>query len=139
MKINEKLVQSIPAALLLLVVAFRYFSVSCIDSGSCFDTWIRYVSLDFTKPLYFFALYSLPLAIILVFVSHKLFKSWLKLAVWLVPLLLLFIATQPVAPQSFMSTNRDDAARLVAELLTVVSLIKLILPWWKSRTLRKGA
>ncbi len=133
MKINEKLVQSIPTALLLLAVAFRYFSVSCIDSGSCFDTWIRYLSLDFTKPLYFFALYSLPLAIILIFVSHKLFKSWWKLAVWLVPLLLLFVATQPVAPQSFLSTDRDDAARLAAEILTIVSLFRFLLPWWKSR------
>ncbi len=133
MKINERLVQSIPTALLLLVVVFRYFSVSCIDSGSCFDTWIRYVSLDFTKPLYFFALYSLPIAIVLVFVPRTLFKSWLKLAVWLVPLLLLFIATQPVAPQSFLSTDRDDAARLAAQIFTVLSLSLVAWKYYASR------
>lgn len=137
---KTKAIQLIPTTLALMGVCFHYFSRWCILSSlSCYGTWVHQMYNYVTSPLYFFALYSLPLAIVLVFVSHKLFKSWLKLAVWLVPLLLLFIATQPVAPQSFMSTNRDDAARLAAELLTVVSLIKLILPWWKSRTLRKGA
>ena len=134
-----RLTQFIPVLVAVLAICFRYLSNWCIDASSCYGTWVSHIALSFTKPLYFFALYSLPLAVVLIFVSHRLFKSWWKLAMWLVPLLFLFISTQPVAPQSFLSTNRDDAARFAAEILTVVSLIKLILPWWKSRKLRKGA
>jgi len=88
----------------------------------------------FTQPLYFFALYSLPLVVILIFVSRQVFSSWLRLAAWALPLAFLFIATQPVVA-SFLSTDRDDAARLAAILFTVISLILIT---WKSIALRRA-
>ncbi len=81
----------------------------------------------FTQPLYFFALYTLPIAIALVFVSKTVFKSWLKLAAWMLPLLFIFVATQPVVG-SLLSTNRDDTARLAGEIFTILSLILIA---WK--------
>ncbi|MBU6490707.1 hypothetical protein KGQ25_00875 [Patescibacteria group bacterium] len=85
-----------------------------------------------TYPLYFFALYLLPITIILVFVSNPVFKSWLKLAVWAVPLLLIFISTQPVVG-SFLSTNRDDTARLAGEIFTVLSFVLITWKYYTSR------
>jgi hypothetical protein len=131
---KNKLIQSVPTAVMLAAIAFQYASNWCIDNASCYGTWVSHITFSFTQPLYFFALYSLPLAIILIFIPHPLFKRWFKVAVWLVPLLLIFIATQPVAPQSFMSTNRDDAARFAAEILTAASLIVII---WKYLALRR--
>lgn len=74
-----------------------------------------------TYPLYFFALYSLPLAVVLIFVSRRAFGSWLKFAAWALPLLAILVATQPVVA-SFLSTNRDDAARLAAQIFSITSL-----------------
>lgn len=126
---KTKLVQFIPAILAFLAVGFRYFSNWCIDvSTYCYGTWVHQVALSVIKPSYFFALYSLLLTIILVLIPRHIFNSWLKLAVWVVPLLLIFIATQPVV-SGFLSTNRDDAARLAAGIFTVLSFALII---WKS-------
>ena len=131
---KTKIIQSIPMLTSLLFVGFGEFSRWCSAEGHvCYRTVIEKMIPYVTYPLYFFALYSLPLAIILIFISRTLFKSWFKLAVWLVPLLLLFIATQPVAPQSFLSTNRDDSARLAAQIFTVLSLSLVAWKYYASR------
>ncbi len=131
---KEKIIQSIPTLLVLAILTFGQGSYWCMYSnGSCYGGWVSHIYPYFTNPLYDFALYSLPLAIILIFISRTLFKSWFKLAVWLVPLLLLFIATQPVAPQSFLSTNRDDSARLAAQIFTVLSLSLVAWKYYASR------
>ncbi len=87
-----------------------------------------------TSPAYFFALYSLPLAIILIFVSRPIFKAWWKVAILLLIVAFLFIAGTPVSPGLF-SDNRDDAARQAAEVFTVLSLILII---WKAYTSRRA-
>ncbi|MFZ2167446.1 MAG: hypothetical protein WAV50_01090 [Minisyncoccia bacterium] len=131
---KTKLIQSVPALLALLAIVFRYVSNWCIDFASCYGTWVSHVALSFTKPLYFFALYVLPVAIILVFVSRPVFNSWLKIAVWLLPLAFIFVASQPVVA-SFLSTDRDDAARLAAEVFAALSLILIV---WKTYTSRRN-
>lgn len=120
--------------LVLLAVGFGNFSQWCSADGhicnrTVLDRMIPYV----TYPLYFFSLYLLPLALILIFVPKTVFKSWLKLAVWAVPLLLIFISTQPVYPQHILSTDRDDTARLAAEILTVLSFILIAWKYYTSR------
>ncbi len=94
---------------------------------------MSHISLTVTKPLYLLSLYLLPIAIILVFVPRSVFISWLKLAVWAIPLLLIFISTQPVY-SGFLSTDRDDAARLAGEVFAGVSLVLII---WKSIAARR--
>ena len=95
------------------------------------------MALSVTKPLYFFALYSIPLVIILTFIPRHIFNSWLKLAVWALPLVFIFIATTPVSwtgiGMNFFPFYRDDAARLAGQVFVVVSLIligwKYIAAW----------
>ncbi|MHB1769974.1 MAG: hypothetical protein ACYCPH_02765 [Minisyncoccota bacterium] len=82
-----------------------------------------------TYPSYFFALFFLPIAIILVFVSRSTFNSWLKFAAWAVPLSILFIANVPVNSNAYMDFfpfYRDDAARLAGEIFAVGSLVLLV-------------
>ena len=129
----KKIIQSIPVLLTLLAIGFLYFSNWCIDSiPSCYSSSIHQIYQHFTNPLYLFALYSLPLAFILILIPRHIFNSWLKLAAWMVPLAFIFIATQPVVA-GFLSTDRNDAARLAAEVLTVFSLILIIYKYFTSR------
>jgi hypothetical protein len=135
---KTKITQFIPAILALLAICFRYFSNWCIDSvSSCYGSWISQIALDITKPLYFFALYLLPLTIILIFVPHHLFKSWLKLALWAIPLSVIFIATTPVnftgIGMDFFPFYRDDAARLAGEVFSGISLILIAYKYFAFR------
>ena len=126
---KTKIIQFIPALLTFSVIGFRYFGTWCIDSiFSCYGSWIHQSYQYFTYPLFLFSLLILPIALILAFVPRSIFNSWLKLAVWALPLLLILIATQPVV-SSFLSTNRDDAARLAGGVFAVVSLVLIL---WKS-------
>jgi len=135
---KTKIAQSIPALLALLAIGFRYFSQWCIlTNSSCYGTWVHWIYLKITSPLYFFTIFFLPIAIILVFVPREIFKSWMKFAVWSLPLLLIFVATQPVF-SSFLSTDRDDAARLAGGLFAVISLILIAYKHFSSRRIKSG-
>ncbi|MFZ2500539.1 MAG: hypothetical protein WAW90_00955 [Minisyncoccia bacterium] len=130
---KTKITQSIPALLTLLVVGFSQFSLWCSDLGNlCYRTWIDSIFLDVINPLYFFSLYFLPIAIILIFVPRHVFNSWLKLAVWALPLAFIFIATTDVSWSgigiNFFPFYRDDAARLSAEIFTSLSILLVV---WK--------
>lgn len=133
---KTKIIQFIPALFVLLGVGSRHFSNWCIDSvSSCYGSGIHQAYQYFTSPLYFFSLFFLPLAIILAFVPRATFNSWLKFAAWTVPLLVIFIATQPVSPSSFLSTDRDDAARLAGQVFALISLLLII---WKYFAFRRS-
>ncbi|MDD2657768.1 MAG: hypothetical protein PHD04_03885 [Candidatus Pacebacteria bacterium] len=123
---KTRIIQCIPVLLAVLLIGFRYFSQWCIlTNSSCYGTWVHWIYLEVTSPIFFFAIFFLPIAIILVFVRWEVFKSWLKLALWAVPLLLLLISTQPVYA-GFLSTDRDDAARLAGGVFAGVSLCLII-------------
>jgi len=138
---KTKLTQLIPVVLALLIIGFRYFSNWCIDvASSCYGTWIHQISLTFTKPLYFFALALLPIAIIVIFIPRKVFMSWIKLAAWMIPVSIIFIALTPVNSNAFMDFfpfYRDDAARLAGEVFSTISLILIIWKWIASRRARR--
>ena len=129
---KTRLTQSIPTVLTLAAVGFSHFSLWCTGSGHlCYRTWLDSIFVDIINPLYFFALYLLPIAVILMFVPRNTFNSWLKFAVWAIPLSAIFIATTPVnwtgIGMDFFPFYRDDAARFAAEVFTVVTLI--IIAW----------
>ena len=131
---KSKIIQSIPALLALAVIGFSYFSQWCTPIGQiCFRTVIDRVVLGVTYPLYFFSLFFLPIAFILIFVPRAVFISWLKFAAWSLPLLFIFVATQPVYTTHILSTNRDDAARLAGAVFAVISLILIIWKWIAAR------
>ena len=127
---KNKIIQFIPVLVALLAICFPYFSNWCIGSfPSCYSSWVHYIYQYFTSPLYFFSLYSLPFAIILIFLTRRVFVSWLKFAAWALPLLFLFIASQPVNATHVLSTNRDDAANLAGQIFAGVSFILIIWKW----------
>ena len=130
---KTKITQFIPALVVLLAIGFGDFSQWCTGAGQiCFRTVLDRIIPEITYPLYFFTLYSLPLAIILTLIPRHLFNSWLKLALWAIPLSFIFIAMTPVNSNAYMDFfpfYRDDAARLAAEAFSVVSLIFII---WKT-------
>lgn len=95
---------------------------------SCSDETIMSIG----SPLLIFSFYFLPIVLITVFTPRNIFISWLKLAVLVIPLLLIFISTQPVVG-SFLSTNRDDTARLAGEIFTVLSLTLIVWKYYTSR------
>lgn len=126
---KTKIIQFIPLILALLAIGFRYFSQWCINSvPACYGTLIHQIALEVTKPLYNFSLFFLPIALILVFVPREIFKSWLKLAVWAIPLAIIYIASTPVIDNSLLPFYRDDAARLAGGVFAGISLILII---WK--------
>ncbi|MFA5942470.1 MAG: hypothetical protein WC798_02245 [Candidatus Paceibacterota bacterium] len=126
---KNKITQLIPAILALVVIGFRYFSLWCIfTTRVCYSTVIDHVALSVTQPLYNFSLFFLPIALILIFIPRHLFNSWLKFAAWTLPILLILVATQPVV-SSFLSTNRDDAARLAGQVFAGASLLLIIYKW----------
>ncbi|MEK7604658.1 MAG: hypothetical protein AAB442_02605 [Patescibacteria group bacterium] len=134
---KNKLMQSVPLVIALVGVGFAHFSYWCMYSyGVCYSNWVSHIYQYFTNPFYNFSLYLLPLTIILVLISRPIFNSWLKLAVWAVPLSIIFIASNPVTSGGFMDLYpfyRDDAARLAAQVLTVVSFLLIGWKYLKSR------
>jgi len=134
---KNKIIQFIPAAIALVAIGFRYFSNWCIlTNGFCYGTVVSHISLTITKPLYLFSLYFLPIALILIFVPRYLFNSWLKFAVWALPLLFIFIATTPVVDNALISFSRSDAARLAGQLFSAVSLLLILYKYLKLRQKR---
>lgn len=136
---KSKIVQLMPVSLALLSIVFTYFSQWCTRPGQiCYRTLLDRMIPEFTYPLYFFALYFLPIAIILIFVSRPTFNFWLKFAGWGFLVALLFIATTPVYGTGLiLSSSRDDVARFVGEIFMIASLILIIWKYFSTRHKQK--
>src|SRR3989344_2082165 len=134
---KTKISQFIPIILAILAIGFRYFSNWCIDSVSgCYGTLVSHISLSFTKPVFFFAIAFLPIAIILAFVSRTIFQSWLRLATWFVPLSILIIFITPVTSNSWMPiffVSREDMAWATGGLFAVISLVLILWRYFSAR------
>lgn len=132
---KTKIIQFIPAIVALVAIGFRYFTLWCVDSvSSCYGTLIHQIALSFTKPLYFYFLYFLPVAIVLVFIPRIVFNSWLKFAAWAIPLSIIYVAVTPVVDNSLIPFNRDDAARLAGGVFAAASLLLVL--WRALRSAR---
>lgn len=131
---KNKIIQFIPTILALAVIGFSYFSQWCTATGQiCFRTLLDQMFPYITSPLYFFFLFSLPISIILILIPRSVFNSWFKFAVWAIPLLLIFIATQPVYATHILSTDRDDAATFASQIFSITSLIVMFFSFLLSR------
>ena len=137
---KNKIIHWIPFVLVLFVFGFSYFSQWCAGTGQvCYGTLIDQMIPEITYPAYFFALYVLPIVLILAFVARPIFNSWLKFTAWMLPLLFIFVVTTPVSssvPLDVIPFYRDDAARVAGGLFATLSLILII---WKYFSLRKSA
>ena len=137
---KTKITQFIPAIFALLIIGFRYFSQWCIGAGQiCFRTLLDRMYLYITNPLFYFAVFFLLIAFVLVFIPRKIFNSWFKFAIWAIPLSFIFIAltpdSNPGTYMDFFPFYRDDAARLAGELFSAISIILII---WKSIVLHRA-
>lgn len=121
-----KIKQTIPFFLTLFGVALEYVAYWCVYSlGTCYGSFIHQ-SFGVIKPLYLFSLVTLPLAVLLVFVSSSIFKSWLKFAVWWIPLSVLIIAfassTRGGSGIEILSFTTEDAVFMMSSLFVMLSV-----------------
>lgn len=128
---QTKIIQFVPVLLVLFMIGFRYFSQWCIGSEQiCFRTLLDRIYLYNINPAFYFAVFFLPITIILTFVPRIIFQSWLRLAVWFVPLAVIFISftpdSNPGAIIELFSFYRDDAARLAGGVFSATSLVLII-------------
>ena len=128
---QTKIIQFIPALLVLSAIGFRYFNQWCIIANSlCYGTFVHWIYLGTINPAFYFAVFFLPITIILTFVPRIIFQSWLRLAVWFVPLAVIFISftpdSNPGAIIELFSFYRDDAARLAGGVFSATSLVLII-------------
>ena len=94
----------------------------------CLDSSIKNIG----SPLLIFSLWLLLCVVTTTLFSEKIFHSWLKFAVWAIPLCFILIAVTPVTSNSiidFFPFYRDDAARLAGGIFAAVSLIIIIWKW----------
>lgn len=135
---KKRIIQFIPLTLALLAVAFGYFSQWCIAPDRfCYGTPLEANFLSIISPLYVFALFSLPICILVGFVSRSVFNSWLKL---LAPMLLVAFLYVVSTPTNWTGIGldmfpffRDDAARVSSEALTLISISLIIWKYFSSR------
>lgn len=142
---KTKIIQSVPALITLLFIGFSYFSQWCSGAGqACFRTIVDRMIPVVTFPLYFFSIFFLPIALILIFVPRHLFISWLKFAVWAIPLSFIYIATTPVSSpaQGFGmfpgGPNRTEISINNGLIFLVLSLIVVILAFIRGRLVIAG-
>lgn len=128
-----KIIQFIPVLLAVLAIGFRYFSQWCIADGHiCFRTLLDRTYLYTINPVFYFTIFFFPVALVLALVPRDIFKSWFKFAVWAIPLAIILIAltpdSNPGAYMDFFPFYRDDAARLAGGVFAAASLVLII---WK--------
>lgn len=126
---------------MLFAIGFGDFSQWCATGNhGCVRTVLDQMIPYVTYPFYFFSLYFLPAAILLIFVSRDIFKSWLRLAVWVFPLAFIYIASTPInwtgIGLDLYPFVRDDAARLAGGVITAASLTLVI---WEYVAARRGS
>lgn len=103
------------------------------DYTGCLDSSIKEIGF----PLFDFSVWVLLSVALMAFLSEKIFKSWLRFAMWAIPFLVLFIATTTVSGSrmgiNFFPFYRDDAARLAGGVFAAASLVLIIWKWFAAR------
>lgn len=133
---NTKIIQSIPAIVAFLVIGIRYVSLWCVYSVSvCYGGIIHQMLPYVITPLYLFSLSFLFVSVILAFIPRTVFKSWLRLAAWFVPLSFLIIFITPVTSNSWMPIffiSREEIASYTGILFAAASLLLILWKWLSS-------
>lgn len=127
-----------PLFLVILFISIDRFAVYCLNATSClFSNSIWPIFFVVIKPLYLFSLIFTITAFVLAFVSIKIFNSWLRFAMWWLPLSVILIAITPSTSNSWMPLyfiGKDTVALVMSALFTLISLVIIV---WKQFGLRK--
>jgi|GEM_PF-1031937 len=119
-----KIKQVAPLFLALLGISLDRLAYWCAYSvDACYGSFIHQ-SLDFLTLVYLFSVITLPLAVVLCFVSSPIFKSWLKFTMWGIPLSVLVITLAPESSASLFSLysfEKVDAAWMMSGLFLMIS------------------
>ncbi len=128
----------IPLLLVLIFIIVNRFAANCVLSITCPAAdliWPFFFEL--IKPLYLYSLVFGIVSVCLVFVNKQTFGSWLKLAVWWIPLSVILIAVTPKNSSSWMPlyfVGKDTVTLIMASLFAVISLALI---GWKTFVSRK--
>lgn len=131
---QTKIIQFIPAALSIVFIAFSYLGFACAESKQCFASsffWDN--TFSFLEPMQIYLWAVLAPFIIAIFVKETVFKSWLRLATWFVPLALIIIFITPVTSNSWMPIffiSREEIAWYLGILFSIISLVLIIWKWF---------
>lgn len=124
--------------IVLIAIFIGYFGMLCgVDAGCALAPYIHSFTFEFFKPLWVYGLFSLPVPIVLMFVRDNVWKIWLRLAAWWLPLSIIAIAITPTWSSSWFSLFsfvKEDFAMIMASLFTAISLILIV---WKQFNLGK--
>ena len=132
------MMQFVPATIALIGCALAPVVYWCVfTTHVCYGTFISNIEPGVINPFYSFSLYTLPITIILIFVPREIFKSWLKFAAWALPFAFIYIATTPVSGGgiglNFSNFYRDDAARLMGGVFSIISAVLVVLKFIAAR------
>lgn len=117
----------VPLTIILSLFGLIKLSYICADNISCiFRSQIWSITFKILSPVSIFCLYSIPLAIVLIFIQKNVFKSWLRFAAWWIPLSILLVAITPETGNQAISyssvINYANTAKFMAILFTIISL-----------------
>lgn len=126
-----------PLILVLFGLGLRYLALWCVYGiSSCPATnFFHAIFLEFVNPLYTFSIFFIVPALGLLLIKRNVFNSWLRFAVWWLPLSAILIAITPSTSNSWMPLyfiGKDTVTLVMAGLFTTVSLVILLI---KSRRL----
>ncbi|GEM_PF-1362604 len=103
----------------------------------CSDGTIKSIG----SPLFIFMSWILPIIIFAALLRENIFRPWIRLSLWFVPLLILYIFTTPVnftgIGLDLFPFYRDDAARLAAEIFSVASLVVMVFSFMRLRFVKE--
>ena len=120
----------IPFVIFLAILILVPILYSCADTLTCSLRGLIWSStFTILDPIFVFTQWAIISSILVFFSKKETFRSWLKLAVWAIPLALVFIFITPVSSSAYMDFfpfYRDDAARLAGGLFAVASLVLLL-------------
>jgi len=129
----------IPLVLVFSGLGLRHLALWCVYGlSSCSATnFFHAIFLDFINPLYTFSIFFVVPALGLVFVKQHTFKSWLRFAIWFIPLSIIVIGTTSTSSNSWMPLyfiGKDTVTLVMAGLFTVISLVIIV---WRQFDLGK--
>lgn len=112
----------------------QYFSLCEITANGYYRDclWNRDVSRNVGNPVFIYALASLPALAVLIFAKQQVVSSWLRFAIWWLPLSAVFVAVTPSVSHSWMPLlfiGKETVSWIMGCLFLLISVLIIL---WKS-------
>ncbi len=115
-----------PLLVVALAVVIDRFAVYCLNASSCpIANFLWLFFFEIIKPAYLFCIVFAVVAVLLIFVRQGVFISWLRFAMWGLPLSAIAVAVTPSTSSNWMPlyfVGKDTVALIAAFLFTIISL-----------------